>query len=279
VLGFRVMKTNATLLAGALSALAFVGPVCGGSLPMLEEKPWAGYFIGYESRSFHFGIDIDGGMRLMPVGKNGEAATHHVVTSLSFVIEEVLGVGKVKVHPIDGESLSTETEATDDPEDEIKMLGKTKTGIGFELSAEFDRGKVILGGKVTDPGGVTNPLRVAVRTNFPSVYSKDDPEDREFQKKVKRDNVAVKTLDGGREKYDANEAIEAEKVNGKGLSWVEVEFAGFNEKNFEYEVEGAGALEFVYKGAKPLYGGVSLYFRPDPAKDKEGKARMILTFR
>jgi hypothetical protein len=278
VLGFGVMKTKAMMLGGVLGALAFVGPVCGGSLPMLEQKPWEGYYVGYEGRTFHFGIDIDAGMRLMPVNKKGEAATHHVVTPVYFVIEEVVGEGKTKAHPIDTETLSSETGATAKPKGEILIKGKTNSGVGFVLSAEFDRGKAILGGKITDQGGLTNPLRVAVRANFPAVYRKEDAEDREFQKKVKRDNVSVKTLDGGREKFDANVPIEAGKVNGKGLSWVEVEFFGFYEKNFEFEVEGAGALEFDYKGEKKLYDGVPLFFRPDPAKDKDGAARVVIKF-
>lgn len=273
------MKTNALMVAGALSLLAFVVPVSGGSLPMLEEKPWVGYFIGYESRSFHFGIDLDAGMRFMPVGKNGEAATHRTVMSMAFVVEELKPGGRIWWHAIDTESLTSETEATDDPDEEVKILGKTKSGIGFELSAEFDRSKAIFGGKVTNAGGITNPLRVAVKARFPNIYWNEDAEDKAFQKKVRKDKVEVKTLDGEREKFAAIEAVEAGKVNGKGLSLVEVEFAGYNEKSFEFEVEGAGALELDYKGSRPLLDGFALYFRPDPAKDKEGRARMTLTFR
>lgn len=250
-----------------------------GSLPILDGAPWTGYFTACEHRNFHFGMGSDGGMKLMPLNSEGAPPDNYLIATANFVVEEVQPDGTSVAHEIDPESLNSAQTAALNPTKPMVMTGKTKDGIEFSTETSIDHGVVKLGGKVTNAGGKTNPMRIAIRFDIPNAYPADQREDaKQFAKRIRRDEVAVDRVDGSRGKYEGSKAVDGAKdVSGKGLRMVWIDFEAYQKKKPGFSIQGNAAITMVNDAAKPLFDGFQLWFRPDPAKDPDGLSRLMVT--
>jgi len=261
-------------LAGTASLMA-----AGGSLPALLEKPWEGYFAAVEERGFHFGIGCDGVGMLAPLNSKGEPAAHSKAIKVQFVVEELVPGGKVVAKQIDGDSLETTDKAQLNPE-KLTFRGKVTGGASFEVMAEFDGSKVMLGGRVTNPGELKNPLRFAIRTQVNEVYKDLDLTDRDERKKLKDDEVKLETVAGGRGKVEMAEVTDVAKICGdKGVRSLRMEMGGYAERRFEFAASEGSAMWIDCASGKPMVDGFTIHWRPDPDKDKEGRARLTMEIR
>ncbi len=270
----RITRWLAPLLV--LGANASAG---GGSLPALQERPWEGYFIAHETRGYHFGLGCDGEGVIRPLDRKGEPAGHKEI-SLRFTVEETLPDGRVVARQIDPESLATTDKATTKPE-AVKFTGKVTGGASFEATTTIDGERIEVGGRVVDPGEAKNPLRFAIRLYAREFYPGAEADDKQFQRKVKDDEIRFETVDGKRGKIEMAEAVDVARATGaKGLSLLRMEAAAYEGRRFEFSATAGGALELQNPAAgKLLIDGVTLTWRHDPAKDPEGKSRLAVEIR
>jgi hypothetical protein len=248
-------------------------------LPSLNEQPWLGYFTAFESKKYHFGVMSVGKAMLTPMGDKGTAVSHALAIPIQIGIEEVLPDGKVTMKEIKPETLSS-AEAASDKLVKTVIKGKVTGDAAFEATIEQDRGVISLGGRVVDPGTLKNPLRFAIRVRFPEAYKYNNPKDKKeekaFEKKIEDDRIDMKWTDGKRKKQELNVAMEAasKDLNGPGIAAAEIEISAYKGKKFLFIASENSAMTLWNSKVAPLHEGFTINWRPDPEKDKEGKARL-----
>lgn len=251
----------------------------GGVLPALQERPWEGYFVAHMARGYQFGIGCDAEGNLEVRNRKGDPMGHTKALAVRFTVEETMPDGKVVARQLDPESLATTDKPTTKPET-IKFTGKVTGGASFEATATFDGERMELGGRVVDPGGAKNPLRFAIRVTMREIYKGAETEGKQFQRKVEDDEVRFETIDGKRGKIEMAETVDVAKETGKaGVRMLRMEAAGYEGRRFEFSATEGSAIEIRNTPDKPLIEGATFTWRPDPVKDPQGKARLVIEIR
>ena len=260
-------------LAGILPAAA--------ELPILQEKQWLGYFVGFENKKFTFGITGQGKAAINVIGKKGEPLNRKLAVQVDFVIEEVLANGKTTQRYLVPETLESTQSATSKPKD-VVFRGKVKGDAEFEVSMTEDRGVISLGGRLLNPGTLTkNPLRFSIRMKFPEAYpyekeGGDKKQEKAFESKTQNDRIQLIWADGKRLKPSTTESVDAgsKEINGPGITAAQIEFSSYQENKFLVTATPNSLLSLSNSKAGPLHGGFFLNWTPDPVKDPENKARL-----
>jgi hypothetical protein len=73
--------------------------------------------------------------------------------------------------------------------------------------------------------------------------------------------------------------IDALEMTGKGVRSARIELDPWKGSRLELDSGNAGLFEFWTGEKRPLYKGFTLGWKPDPAKDPEGKARFVIKFK
>lgn len=268
------MKKLLPLLLGALSIL----PLPAGELPQLKENPWIGYYTGYERRNFHFMVGSDGDCLLSPISEKGSPLSSRLSIRIRPLVEDVLPSGQVVAKSAALDGWEAVTPAAVDPES-VVYRGTVTGGARFEVKIEFDGDQISAGGRLLEKGTLANP-RFAIRLQVPDVYYHENNAAKRAEK-AKKDRVDLVRTDGKKLKLDLMTPLDAESAdhNGPGIGQARVDIAGYRGLRLEFDAGKDAAFEFSNKGEAALIEGFTLSWRPDAAKDPEGKGRMVLKAR
>lgn len=273
----------ATILGTVLSQVA------RAALPMLEQ-PWLGRFAVAIDKGFRFYVSPDGTMELEPLGRNREPISLHHVIPIALSVEATTKEGVLMWLTVDPESLESADPATDKLR-KTTFRGKAvgadpAAAVSFEATIERVGDSILIGGRVTDPGPFQSSAFLAVYILYPTAYFAemqtraewDKNQEKEFEKRTKRDVLELKHLDGKRSKLSFFEKIDAnsKEVNGGGISSAVVSIAYFPDMALNVTAEANSALSLWHPAPAPLSDAFRFIWRPDPAKDPEHKARLVI---
>jgi len=250
------------------------------TLPQLSEKPWVGWFAGYENRGFHFGVKMDGEAELMPVDDDDKVGSPRKWIAFKPVIEEILPDGRVVTKQALEDGWEAITEASDSAET-MSYRGTVTGGAKFEVHFEMGKGEVLGGGRLLEKGDLTdNPIRFSLRVRIPNVYQHDRDEDA-LEKKAKRDKIQIERADRKKLKFNSLDPVWAEKedVTGPGVVTARVDLEGYDGARVELDAGDKGLFEMYNGELRPLYRGVTFGWKPDPAKDPDAKGRFVVKFK
>lgn len=258
-----------------LMLLLLVVPSLAGPLPSSGKKPWVAYYAAYQRKDFHFTINAEGTGELLVHDAKGKPITHRNSIKFLAVIEDTTADGKVVQKPATKDGWEAVTPAAIDPA-KITFRGTSSGESRFEVNFEFDGDEIRAGGMLLDKGKLRNP-RFVLRVAVPNVYSYDkDP--AKLDKKAADDRIDLARTDGKKLKLGSRKALDAEsaEVSGPGISEARIEMAGLQDHRFEFEAGTGATFQLWNKEAGPLSEGFSLLWKPDAAKDPEGKGRLVL---
>ncbi|MCH7224992.1 hypothetical protein [Haloferula sp. A504] len=250
-----------------------------GGLPQLSEKPWIGWFAGYEEREYRFGIMADGIAALIPLNdRSDEPVSQKHWIEIEPVIEEVLAGGRVVTKQADDTAWEGLTEPTEEG-GKMSYRGKVTGGATFEVHFETERGRILAGGRILDKGDLTeHPIRLSIRVKVPNVYQFIEDEEK-VEDLADGDRIRLVKADGRKESLDAWEPVWADKdISDPGVRSARIDLEGYDGRKIELEAGDKGLFEFWNGEKRPLYKGFTFGWKPDPAKDPEGKARFVLEF-
>jgi hypothetical protein len=256
---------------------------CPAALPGLDEKPWFGHFLAYEDKKFSFGLTSNAEGKLTPMGRSGQPISKVLALPLAFVVEEILPNGRNITKKILPDTLETKDPATTKP-GSVSFRGKVTGGASFEGHIEVEHGVVAAGGRLLDPGTLRkNPLRFAIRVNFPSAYRNEAKADkktmREFERKLKDDRFSILWTDGKRLKPSGDDKVDAgsKKINGPGIAELKVDVGAYQGKVFEFIATPNSRMELWSRIEQAFSDGFAINWYPDPATDPDGKSRLKFT--
>jgi hypothetical protein len=249
-------------------------PSAHAQLPGLDDKIWLGYFAGYSSRDFLFGVGSNGEIRLQIESSKGKGTGSIAASAMSILvgIEEDNPNAKPSVRTIREETLET----TDEPTDKLQktvIRGKVTGDAGFELTIERDRGNFIISNRLIDPGSLTkNPIRPVVVLQMKTLYtSADKGELSKAQiKEREKDTLELKWTDGTRKKFSLSDEMDAtlEAVNGPGISIAQIEAGGLI-RDRKLTLEAPAGVSVIRAGnqlPQMLNRGMRFTAMPAPAK-------------
>lgn len=273
------MKSK-TLKVGVLAGLVGLSCVTAAhaQLDGLEE-PKSGwnsfYFAGYKMKGADVGLDTDGEIDIIPIGKNRERMSSNYFIPLKFEVRDVAADGKVTVKKIDLDTLASESKPTAKP-DKIVVKGKAEGDATFEIYYEVSRGNVLVGGRVVEKGTLVNP-KMAITIVMPKVYEKAPDDEKAFKKRIADDFFQVKLLDGKRAKAKADEELDmaSAEFTGAGVSQVEFMIDELGAREFTLTASPGSKIVSANKPSRPFYDGLNFTWEPDPATDAS-KARLAI---
>lgn len=252
------------------------------TLPGLGEKEWIGHFLGYDGRKIRFGLESKGRAKLQILKKDGAPLGQRLAVVIDFLIEEVQPDGSAVPRALVPDSLESTSPATKELKN-ISFRGKVKGDATFEVVINEERGAIVLGGRVLTPGTLKGPLRFAIRAKVPAAYPSakkagDRKIERAFEDKIKNDRLTVEVLDGKRVRRETGEILSPEDRLPERtlLSAVRAEFGSYGGRKLGFTASEHSTMELSESQVKPLHQGFTVHWRPDPANDPQGKARMTI---
>jgi hypothetical protein len=271
-------RSLALALAFALVLALFAAPLMAGPLPTIGKQPWLTQYAAYEHKSLQFTVNTEGTGLLVPMDAKGKPLDDKHAIKFLPVVEDVLPDGKVAAKFIPKDGWEAVTPAAVDPKI-VTYRGSAGGNARFEVTLEFDGKEVRAGGKILDKGTLINP-RFRMRVQVPNIYINDkDPE--KLAAKAEEDQVSLVRTDKKKVKLEVLKPLDAEaaEVGGPGVSQARIEMAGYAGNRLELDAGAAGSFEFFNEAIAPLSQGFSFFWKADPAKDPEGKARLSLQVR
>ena len=257
-------------------------------LPMLE-PPWLGYFAVANESKYRLFIPSTGEFGIHVINKAGDPIEVYGIT-LQFLATETLPDGSVRDLPMKLDSLET----SDPPNAKFKKTvfrGKlTELATGqptWEITLEVVSGTILANARIIDKGIFDkNSLRPVIRAGFPVFYVNensvkaewDKKQIKEFEKRIGKDSVTLKRLDGKVVKLACVDKTDPKfkEVNGTGISSAEVEISDYQNRKIEFLAAPNSSLTLGYTAPLPLHNGFYLQWSADPAKDPEGKAKLAI---
>ena len=249
-----------------------------GSLPTIGKQPWLTQYVAYEHKQLQFTINSEGTGLLVPMNEKGKLLDDKHAIKFLPVVEDVSADGKVAAKYIQKDGWEAVTPAGVDPKT-VTYRGTAGGNSRFEITLEFDGKEVRAGGKILDKGTLINP-RFRLRVQVPNIYLYDKDAEK-LEAKAGKDRISLARTDGKKLKLEVLKALDAEaaETSGPGVSQARIEMAGFAGNRLELDAGEAGSFEFFNDGIAPLSQGFSFFWKADPVKDAQGKARLSFEVR
>ena len=112
---------------------ALIGCV-NGQLPMLNKNPWLGYLAVHIGNRFDFGVTTERHVSINAMDRKKQRLSEEHAVNVIFNFEEMMPNGKVNLHPLEEDSLVSNTS----PSRKLVKTGfRGKTAA--EAANEFDR--------------------------------------------------------------------------------------------------------------------------------------------
>ncbi len=262
-------------------------------LPSLSKAPWFGFFAGQQTTGCTLGVTSEGQIVFNPT-KGSESPSGGWSFTFRPAIEEVTPDGKVVRRELD----LTTLESAQPAEDQIEKLiftGKVQGGAKMEVTVELNRNNFLIGGRVVDPGPNKNAKRIILVGQTPRFYGSyedggktmtdeqkaiQERQDKAREKKVKGENLELKLLNGKTVKQSLLEPADlgSAEISGVGISEIGMDFEMFRGSSPSLIASPNSAFTLKFKkDARIFKNEIYIYWRPDPEKDPEGKARMAIS--
>jgi len=235
-------------------------------LPILAERPWAGYFVVHPQRKFNLAIKTDGSAVLLPIARR-EMVNRLRAIQISAVIRETLPDGRANERSIHPEGFATKNDPTLAPTTIIYQ--GTSAGKGrFELTWRFEGDTIRVSGRMLEAEKLKNPMTLRIRVKIPDLdRTRGNAQADKVDPRAKRD---LFTLSG---RQAAQRLRPAEDFDPRSLPEGDLQVLTMKSFNyFGHEIsisqKGGQALELNTKKPGSLLDGFEVEILPDPASQK-----------
>jgi len=261
-----------------LSLVASLTPAFAQLPPMSDSTPWLGYFVGWEKKSYDFGIGADG-ESVMHLKEKGKRAGLRVV-KIAYVVEEKIDGEWVRRRFLKEGGLESENEKGLEPKKPVVLVTTVTGGTKVEWThTQVGRDFAIMPKlleKTTE-----NEIKIGVLLSTSQLYRiEEELDERELKKRVGGDQISGKRLKDGKKArvrfYETDKDLLGEKYFKEGASEIEVESERLVDSALKVAngSSKAGRIDIVNRGK--LYSTVRLMWTANP--EKIGEKGTYLTF-
>jgi hypothetical protein len=264
-------------------------------LPSLNKAPWVGFFAGHAGTRGMCGISVDGSLfynHADDLGSVSSGSPHHIYPS----VLETLPEGKSRIHRLLPETLKSESEPTDKP-GTVTYRGQVKSGSTIEVTVEFTRRDISIGGRIVDAGPVENPQSFVLYTQAPPYYlmygesrtlKEGTPEEKKkLEQQIARqrsvaakESLLLRKLDGKSIKQPLLDSVDLSSpdFNGDGFNMIEAGFDWLKGRNVRITATEDSRMTLSGKEPRPIFKHhFYITWMENPAAKPTGKGRMVIT--
>lgn len=230
-------------------ALLSLGGLRGETLPILTERPWMGYWIGFETKKWDFGIGAKG-KGLMIGKRDGERISSYRHFRVEFMLEEKID-GKWVKREMKPDGFETVQEATEEPE-KLEFVATYTDGGQARFGYVFTKRGVQMSAELVQKSPKATDARVGVRTRIPQFFVIKDPsqlEPKNLKQKLRDETIRIVLNNRERLNFGLWEDV--------FLQSSEIDEVGA--QSFRLDTEVNGGLEYEIKLGQPGTG--KLIFR------------------
>ncbi len=243
-----------------------------------DQKQWLGYFVGWEEKSYDFGIGSDG-ENILHIKKSGDRKTHKSF-DIRYVVQEQINGKWTNRNFLKEEGLTSTTEKGVNPKKPVAVIATVTGDTKIEFLHAKSNGSMVVKPKLIEKK-TENPIRVGLEIRMPRMYRiEKDIEKRALKKKVGGDYISGKRLKDGKKvkvKFiNTDDDITGEKFLKEGASEIEVKSGAFIKRKLQVKQpsEKSGHIEVVADG--PLYKRFKLIWWAN--SEKLGEKETFVTF-
>ena len=263
--------------AGAV--MSFVSFVRADTLPVIAEKPWDGFWVGYEEREFDFGVKGTGAgeMFLKERVRGGtERITDTRSVVVNYLVEEKRGEAWQK-RSLKEDELESELAASLEVK-ECSFVANYTGGAKMKVNHRFQDDEVFISIELLE-GEKETGVRVGIEVEIPDLYRIiGDTDKRDIKRKMRGDKIQLIALDGKKVRYDLSDEINLETEKGleEGVSEFSLECKNLAERTIVMRsaVEKTGKISFRQKGS--LDEGFSVIWYPAAAEEGKAKPELVI---
>lgn len=269
----RLLLKSVIILLGVLPASA--------ELPMVRDGQWLGYFAVAREKTYQLTVSaVDLSIVVQPVNKIGDLIEGVPVT-ITFGISQTLPDGNSMTHALRLDTLETSSPATEDLQ-RVSFQCKTAGDAIIEVSMEKAKGAIMIEGRVVESGTLPKEsLKPVILMNSPSIYGVETQkksewtrdETKNFEKKIAKDRIRLKWLDGTSKKLESSDVLNADirKTIGGGIVSAEIGFSNWQERSLYAVTGGECSMSITQTGPSLLHEGFNIRCAPDSLKTPERK--------
>ncbi len=266
------MKTTCILfLATLLSAQA--------KLPQMSKpKEWLGYFAGWSTRDFDFGIQAQGEAKISPKDRRSQRDTSKQIDLRYTVQEKSKGRWINKKFDQDND-LTSKFKRSINPEKPLSFITTHTGGTKIEWIHAKNGKSMTITPRVVEKT-TANEIRIKIDFRMPRLYWLEDAKEREIRKKLAKDFFkGTRLKDGKNIKFklrDTDKDPNSDKFFKDGASHLEFTANGFRDRTFILSNGSpkAGRIDIVTKG--PLHKYFTLAWTLN--MDEHGKNDAHISF-
>ena len=272
-----------------LATLPFISaiPPASAELPMMEE-PWFGYYAVAAESSFQLLIGATGEFQIVVTNRE-HAKIEQAAIPLQFLAAETLPDGAIRYLPMKLDSL----ESSDPPTAKLKkavfrckLTDQADGQPTIEITIECVSGTIFANARITDKGGFDkNPLRPVIQMGFQDFYAGeysekdtwDKTQIKEFEKRIAKDAITLKYVDGKRAKLRSlDKESNAKEINGSGIVSAELEISVYQSRTIEFIAAPNSSMMIANAATAPLNRGFWVQWSADAVKDPDGKTKVAI---
>lgn len=275
-------------------ALCAVQPAAA-QLPSLNKAPWLGYFAGQQTKGCSLGVTLDGKINFNPT-RDAESSGGSRSFTIIPAIEEITPDGKTVRRDLDPTTLES-SQSGEAQIEKLTYIGNVRGGAKIEVTVEFNRKNFLIGGRVLDSGSNNNPKNVILVVHSPRFYgaynnnvasmteeqkAAHEKNEKALEKKVKGESLDLKLLNGKVVKQSILEPADlaSAEISGVGISEIGMDFDLFNGSSPKLIASPNSGFNLNLKKDERVFKNqIHMHWRPDPEKDRESKARMVISFK
>lgn len=242
-------------------------PVFADFLPSLQdEEEWKDYFVGFEQRSFDYGLTASGEGRFFPKSRRGKRVPSSRTVLVNVICEKKQSNG-----------WRNQTRGTSDYETDLEPTLKPTA---FELvnhftgetkvtsKHRFERKAVEMSVSLTE-GKQGSEKRAGIRVEIPDLYRLAfESTERDMKSEVRGDELVMINLKGKTVELGLEEDVDLAELDSinEGVRFFSIKSKKLEEKTLTMSIVGEGKGKMIVRRASAtLFDGLVVTFYPDEA--------------
>lgn len=263
------MKIMNQILGQCVLLLSMVACIHGETLGVLHEKPWLGFWVGYETTKWDSGVNSKG-QGAIYLKNSGDRLGHTRSIPLHYVLEEKIK-GKWVKRRILEDGFETEQEPTDKPK-KIEWV-MTYTGGGqARFKQEFSGRGMRIAAELLKKSEEASEARVSIRMAWPTFFR--TPKKKRADEEYLKDNLKgekVKLVLNNNERlslktYEVGFSLATPEINDSGAQSFELKSKINGNRTVAMSLGRPKSGKILFEQDGAFYLGFRVVWYPEPSE-------------
>lgn len=251
----------------------------GAELKALMEKPWYGFWVGYENSKWDAGIGDDGkGMLFLKKDKKRTNLLRNY--EIIYLLEEKINGEWVRPKMVKN-GFETKQSPTAKPK-QIEFIATYTSGSQARFQQTFSSRGLQISAELVKKSEEASEARVGIRFRVPPLFKVKTPEQEEpeyLEEKLEDEEIRIKLLNNQNQKIKLHEKIslESPEFNEVGAQSFQFKTKLTGGRQVGLELDNPKTGKLVFEQTNAIYQGFEVLWYPTQEKSVRTKPLLNLT--